>query len=664
MAAEDESPDPSLWDRTKSFLHWGSSGLATPYVKQYVTDPLTEHHAGESTLMAMLRGAGAGAIEGASDVVTAPFALAGEAAAGVRAIGRGAKGLKGLLGIGDEAGDVARVAGQIDEGVGGAARAAEPGPVGSPRSAPPPQDPAVYTGAERRASVRPDLMDPAEEAAYQTMREKLATGQPTGTPGARAMFAEKQRVEDVRKAEALARGELDTRTLDAGTPEPALVPKPKLTAPEVRAMLDKRAGLKESLSAKGKEVPAGSFDTADKLGVQYRRAKDLGTEDLRELGKLLKQHERGLLKDEVGAVAPALLTRGAGAVTGGLTGAAAGDTPEEQLGYGALGAIAGGTLGARFGHHLESGASALHAAGRTAADVQRSAMLAGYAPLKALLGGAGSIPLTAADIALTEGLPAAGKAIVGGVKGLKNAPGAMWKAATGATDPLGMTADEFVNSGLLSIPGRVMSTSDAGVREVLKGMGRSEDLLEDALLTGSPRTEAGQHLLKAAEKKPLLRNILTPVGLKTGIKAMEQGAKYLGGGAEYGNATTAERLKRALLGVGGIAAGTLLPDELRDSTPRGLAIAAAGPLGIPVAIGEGMTAKKTEGTYNRTRSTLGALLRETPLPRNVQDPKAILSRFVPRWAKPDEEPKSAGSSSTSRARATRTTRTRATRPTR
>lgn len=706
LAAITDSSRSGL-SRASAALDLGNTGVANPLADR-IGMRLTEPREGQSPTMAMLRGLGAGMLHGASNVMTAPLALLGEAVPAYR-------GLKGLLagGRGAEAGvgTGARAAAEVTDlgNVENAlplaapkqltAGAPEPTIPSAPAAVRTPESPApgAYAGAERRLTPRPAITDPAEDAAYQTMRDKLARGERTGTPAMRAMFAEKQRVEDARKAAAATRGELDTRAIepalmesDSALAPPATAaptPKPKLTAPEVRAMLDKRTGLKDSLASAGKTPPPGSFDTADALGIQYRRAKDLGTDDLRALGKQLKQHERGLLKDETGKIATPLLSKLTGATVGGLTGGAAGDTPTEKLEYGLLGAVAGGALGARFGSHLEGGLAratqageeatglatrareGVRALGNTTADLQRTSLLSGRAPLKAGLGSIGAIPYSVLDELVTKGPAAAGRMIAGGIQGAKNAPAMMRDAALGRTPPQGLVGKEYTNSGLLAIPNRLMSIPDAGAKAVLQGMGRDEQYINDALLTGTPMTESGQNLVKAADAHPVIKNLSVPVGLKTGIKMLEQGARHLGGGERYGNSDLRTRLGRLGLGLGATAAGTQIPDEWRTPATRGLLIAAGGPLGVPVALGEAVTSPAAEAITDRAQSALSSLFRESSLPRNAANLPEVEKRFefqgLRRMLGLLDDPPEPGSGSSanaaSRTRRTRTGRTRASR---
>ncbi len=87
------------------------------------------------------------------------------------------------------------------------------GPAPLPKSPPPP----AYAGPERRATVRQP--NPAEDAVYQRMREKLAAGVPTGTPEHRAVGQQLSQLESSRQTAAQARGETPLPRTAADAPE-------------------------------------------------------------------------------------------------------------------------------------------------------------------------------------------------------------------------------------------------------------------------------------------------------------------------------------------------------------------------------------------------------------------------------------------------------------
>ena len=145
------------------------------------------------------------------------------------------------------------------------------------------------------------------------------------------------------------------------------------------------------------------------------------------------------------------------------------------------------------------------------------------------------------------------------------------------------------------------------------------------LLAGDPTGERAKSLLHGVTG-PVGRQVI-PLGARTSINLFEQGLKRI--------ATPA--------GIAGAAAGAALPEDVRESLPGlGLAIAAGGPVGLPVALGaagrkayeEGREGELGVEQFGKIADALAAAAsRESIIPRSLVPTKAIASRLQPIFAR-------------------------------
>lgn len=206
----------------------------------------------------------------------------------------------------------------VSESVGPVAPSPEPSPDAAAVAPPPSAGPEFapvgaegewdLSGLDRRSGAR--VNTPDEDARYREMREKIAKGEPTGSPEARAAFEERQRVEAARKgAEWDTTGLTDhdgkpiIDTLDTGEAQPRLpgdvgavrereVPTPKEEIPF--SLTPETAKRTEAQPTLREEPPAASTPEPEVPRTSSVRAFSKGYDnpnlhERRELGRMLKE---------------------------------------------------------------------------------------------------------------------------------------------------------------------------------------------------------------------------------------------------------------------------------------------------------------------------------------------------------------------------------------
>lgn len=429
---------------------------------------------------------------------------------------------------------------------------------------------------------------------------------------------------------------------------------------EQAAITTQRAKLEQKL---GRPLTPEEATEIDLLGTEYRRTRqaaetgELGlppnqeTQALKELGGRLTKATRSL-KSERGAINPALLADISGAAAGGAAGSTQGETPEERIRYGLLGAFLGsGALG-QVTRSKMAGRTNVQAVGDTLKAGQRAGLLIGGAPIKAALGAAGGTTSAVAERMLMGKL-SPGQLLRAIPSAARRAPAAIGRALKGEPPP-GIVREDITSGGAFSLPYRLLGAVDAPARELLQEIGMSTDEASRVLLSGSPLTKSGQAVLDP--RLSGVRAIFTPVGAQTGVNVLEQGLQRtpglnlltLGKSAGGLKQTPRELLARTVTGAGagaaayGIGRTALDPNDPDDARTLRYLVAAAGPAALPAAIGtavaglEDVDIEDPESLAKAADVVASGVMRESPAPLRTVTLSDIFERQVPRLLREEE----------------------------
>jgi len=314
----------------------------------------------------------------------------------------------------------------------------------------------------------------------------------------------------------------------------------------------------------------------------------------------------------------------------------------------------GRALGASDAGYIDMGALRLgtpEVAKKASSYLERFAygsMLSGTSTIaKGHLGPASVLLFRAAEEAL---------ALRPGVAGniLKNAFGKPARAAygralrEGSPDP---TATRWgATEGALGLPSRLMAAPDAWATKAMMDAGITLESAKRSAFTGGTRSDVGKFIIDAQKKMPgFTRPIALPFA-KTMVNIAERGIERTPGLGllfeMFQKDPTALRdvLARQGLGLGALAAGWGLSGE-KGEMPSPIAMAAAGPYAVPVALGagaRGFMARRPSRTGTTSQATRAlrdftqTVLSQGPLPTEgyqldrLMDPRMWPTRWVPR----------------------------------
>ena len=357
------------------------------------------------------------------------------------------------------------------------------------------------------------------------------------------------------------------------------------------------------------------------------------------------------LKGDTGAIDPTLQFRLGGAVAGGLAGAATGDTPEERIERGLLGATAGAAFGptlARFitkSRAVETVEAAKPLTERLAKfgdgimQFRNEALLSGTAVPNAFVGA-----LSGAVQGAMELPPAARNRVLRALS-----PDILFpRIAQAFKDPsINPNAfKKFEGQAQLKAFGRAIGAMDFGVTSALREGGVGADDALRLTLAGPPTTELGKKAIDAISS-----NIVTRLAIpfaRIGVQFAERGIErsplgLLGGGKLLpginAGTTLSQRLIRAGVGTGVAAGGVAIGagDVIPEEADRFLAVG-AGPAALPLIGGlkAGRSLRGSQGEPLLERGARAVLEggreagRELPLISEFDiDPRAIARQFIP-----------------------------------
>lgn len=292
--------------------------------------------------------------------------------------------------------------------------------------------------------------------------------------------------------------------------------------------------------------------------------------------------------DPKGAVSPKLAAGIGTTIAGGAAGATIGDTPEDRIENGLIGAGLGAVMVPMLGHVLAVGAP------KAAQDALYTSVLSSPTSVfKAYLGAVGGSIADATE-----------KIASGNVKAGQRILDTLFSQGSVSTFASHLKNPKLVTGMAEEAPtvvGRFFGAGDAVARRAMAAGGTSADDAARMTLSGAPTTPLGQYILKGWSKWFSLRLVTTlfpRVGIQLLERGMERSPLGLAGikGINEG-APQALKVARAALGTAAAGAAYAGSDEV-PSWAKPYLTAVSGVYGLPVAMGLAMGSEGPRGAIS------------------------------------------------------------------